>query len=112
MSNFNPNVYVIVDQESEEGTESEEDSEETEEEDSEEEDFIPVTESPRVVSGKEGEKGGEGRICSSAVESGENSQGNEWNRGDIDGLFCPICMEAWTTTGDHHVWFVYFTISL
>ncbi|XWS43549.1 hypothetical protein CRYUN_Cryun16bG0113600 [Craigia yunnanensis] len=101
MSNPNPNVYIIVDQESGEETESEseEDSEETEEEEEVQEEFIPVTESPRVLSSKEGEKGGEGRICS----SGENSQGNDWNGGDIDGLFCPICMEAWTTTGDHHV---------
>ncbi|XVF55528.1 hypothetical protein PTKIN_Ptkin06aG0043200 [Pterospermum kingtungense] len=108
--NPNPNVYILVDQESDEETEpepqSEEDSEETEQEDSEEEEqeeFIPVTDSPRVLSSKKGEKGGEGRICSSAGETGENSQGNEWNPGDIDGLFCPICMEAWTTSGDHHV---------
>ncbi|PPR92466.1 hypothetical protein GOBAR_AA28203 [Gossypium barbadense] len=60
-------------------------------------------ESPGVLAEKES-KNGEATVCSNAGESGENSQGNEWNRGDIDGLFCPICMEAWTTTGDHHVW--------
>ncbi|XP_021289087.1 E3 ubiquitin-protein ligase RFWD3 [Herrania umbratica] len=111
MSNPNSNVYLVGDQESEDGTEPEAEEEETEEdeEDSDEEgggggeEFIPVTESPRVLSSKEGEKGGEGRVCLSAGECGENSQGNEWNRGDIEGLFCPICMEAWTTTGDHHV---------
>ncbi|XVF55529.1 hypothetical protein PTKIN_Ptkin06aG0043300 [Pterospermum kingtungense] len=115
--NPNPNVYILVDQESDEGTEpepepelelepeSEEDSDETqqqeeeeEEEEEEQEEFIPVTESLT-----KGAKGGEGSICSSAGESGENPQGNEWNRGDIDGLFCPICMEAWTTSGDHHI---------
>ncbi|XP_041998342.1 E3 ubiquitin-protein ligase RFWD3-like [Salvia splendens] len=26
----------------------------------------------------------------------------EFNRGEIDGLFCPICLEAWTSGGDHH----------
>ncbi|CAK9177723.1 unnamed protein product [Ilex paraguariensis] len=29
--------------------------------------------------------------------------GEEWNRTEIDGLFCPICMEAWTNGGDHQV---------
>ncbi|XP_022767276.1 E3 ubiquitin-protein ligase RFWD3 isoform X2 [Durio zibethinus] len=99
--NPNPNIYIVVDQESEEDSEETEESEEDSEEE-EQEESIPVMESPRV-SGKDGEKGVEGRICSSLGESGENSQGKEWNRGDIDGLFCPICLEAWTTIGDHHV---------
>ncbi|TYI65541.1 hypothetical protein E1A91_D09G164600v1 [Gossypium mustelinum] len=91
----NPSDYIAL------GSQLEEDSEETEEE-QEEEWFIPVMESPWVLAEKES-KNGEATVCSNAGESGENSQGNEWNRGDIDGLFCPICMEAWTTTGDHHV---------
>ena len=62
MSNPNSNVYIIVDQE------SEEDSEEKEQEE-----FIPVTESPRALSRKKGQKGREGRICSSAGKSGKNS---------------------------------------
>lgn len=33
------------------------------------------------------------------------SQGKEWNREEIDGLFCPICMEAWTNDGVHQVWY-------
>ncbi|KAG8483907.1 hypothetical protein CXB51_022657 [Gossypium anomalum] len=100
----NPSDYIALGSESEEETEPEleEDSEETEEE-QEQEGFIPLMESPRVLAEKES-KNGEATVCSNAGESGENSQGNEWNRGDIDGLFCPICMEAWTTTGDHHVW--------
>ncbi|KAK8496078.1 hypothetical protein V6N13_035098 [Hibiscus sabdariffa] len=106
----NPIVYIAVGSESEEETEpeSEGNSGETDEQNSESEEeaeaegFIPVMESPRVLPEKEGEEGG-GRICSSAGEVGENSQGNEWNRGDIDGLFCTICMEAWTTSADHHV---------
>ncbi|KAK6231671.1 hypothetical protein SCA6_001744 [Theobroma cacao] len=105
MSNPYSNVYIVGDQESEDGTEpeAEEDEEDSEEEGGGGEEFIPVTEWPRFLSSKEGKKGGEGRVCLSAGEYGENSQGNEWNRGDIEGLFCPICMEAWTTTGDHHV---------
>ncbi|KAB2066370.1 hypothetical protein ES319_A09G155500v1 [Gossypium barbadense] len=99
----NPSDYIALGSESEEETEPEleEDSEETEEE-QEQEGFIPLMESPGVLAEKES-KNGEATVCSNAGESGENSQGNEWNRGDIDGLFCPICMEAWTTTGDHHV---------
>ncbi|KVH90417.1 E3 ubiquitin ligase BIG BROTHER-related [Cynara cardunculus var. scolymus] len=27
----------------------------------------------------------------------------EFNRGEIDGLFCPICFEAWTSGGDHQI---------
>lgn len=45
-------------------------------------------------------EGGEAS-CSFAIDG---SQGNEWNRTDIDGLFCPICMEAWTNNGEHHIW--------
>lgn len=50
------------------------------------------------------EKGGE--ACSaSGIESGDCSlsQGSDWNRCEIDGLFCPICMEAWTNTGVHQI---------
>lgn len=31
----------------------------------------------------------------------------EWSRSEIEGLFCPICMEAWTNGGNHQVWYVY-----
>lgn len=27
----------------------------------------------------------------------------EWSRSEIEGLFCPICMEAWTNGGNHQV---------
>ncbi|XP_022962838.1 E3 ubiquitin-protein ligase RFWD3 isoform X2 [Cucurbita moschata] len=47
-------------------------------------------------------EGGEGS-SSNGVGSVEISQGNEWNRNEIDGLFCPICMEAWTNYGEHHI---------
>ncbi|KAI8563273.1 hypothetical protein RHMOL_Rhmol03G0100100 [Rhododendron molle] len=33
----------------------------------------------------------------------QDSSGREWSRSEIDGLFCPICMEAWTSGGDHQV---------
>ncbi|KDP29173.1 hypothetical protein JCGZ_16562 [Jatropha curcas] len=36
-------------------------------------------------------------------ENAESSQGKEWNRTEIDGHFCPICMDAWTSEGDHHI---------
>ena len=59
-------------------------------------------------------EGGEAS-SSNGVGSLEISQGNEWNRNEIDGLFCPICMEAWTNYGDHHIWYVqliFFPLSL
>ncbi|KAH7553530.1 hypothetical protein JRO89_XS12G0022700 [Xanthoceras sorbifolium] len=31
------------------------------------------------------------------------SLSDQWNRSDIDGLFCSICMDAWTNNGDHHI---------
>ncbi|KAL9362172.1 hypothetical protein Peur_044957 [Populus x canadensis] len=34
---------------------------------------------------------------------GESSQNSQWNRSEFDELFCPICMEAWTNEGDHHI---------
>ncbi|CAK7343198.1 unnamed protein product [Dovyalis caffra] len=36
-------------------------------------------------------------------DGGESSQSSQSNRSEIDGLFCPICMEAWTSEGDHHI---------
>ncbi|CAN1775895.1 E3 ubiquitin-protein ligase RFWD3 [Linum perenne] len=37
-------------------------------------------------------------VCSSNAD-----EGSQWNRAEIDGLFCSICMEAWTSEGDHHI---------
>ncbi|OMO73679.1 Zinc finger, RING-type [Corchorus olitorius] len=42
---------------------------------------------------------------SSAGKTGERAV-TERNRGDADGLICPICMEASATYGDHHVCFL------
>lgn len=36
------------------------------------------------------DRDGEGGECSSQSET--------------DGLFCPICMQAWTSEGEHHIW--------
>ena len=48
-----------------------------------------------------------GEACSSnRAGSVEGSQDNEWNRSEIDGPFCPICMKSWTNDGDHYIWLV------
>lgn len=47
-----------------------------------------------------------------AAIDGESSQGSQWNPNEIDGLFCPICLEAWTNDGDHYIWFALNLISL
>ncbi|KAM5559722.1 hypothetical protein ABKV19_021082 [Rosa sericea] len=38
-----------------------------------------------------------------ALDTGESSQSSQWNPNEIDGLFCPICLEAWTNDGDHYI---------
>ncbi|XP_057984270.1 uncharacterized protein LOC131168670 isoform X3 [Malania oleifera] len=35
--------------------------------------------------------------------SREGCAGGECSQGEIDGLFCPICMQAWTSEGEHHI---------
>ncbi|KAK2364186.1 E3 ubiquitin-protein ligase RFWD3 [Trifolium repens] len=45
---------------------------------------------------------GEASCSSIPIESADCSQDNDY-RTDIDGLICPICMDAWTDNGDHHV---------
>ncbi|KAL2345091.1 hypothetical protein Fmac_006376 [Flemingia macrophylla] len=39
------------------------------------------------------------------TEEGEasGSDDNAWNRTEIDGLVCPICMDVWTNKGEHHI---------
>ncbi|KAL3628470.1 hypothetical protein CASFOL_027516 [Castilleja foliolosa] len=34
---------------------------------------------------------------------GNNGEYRELNRGEVDGLFCPICFDGWYSGGDHHV---------
>ncbi|KAK9723902.1 hypothetical protein RND81_05G033200 [Saponaria officinalis] len=36
-----------------------------------------------------------------AAAAVEEDEGSEWNREEIDGLFCPICMEPWSSSGEH-----------
>lgn len=37
---------------------------------------------------------------------GSGEENEDFNGGEIDGLFCPICFEAWSSGGgDHHVWY-------
>lgn len=118
----------LLEGEGEYGASGEEDEYEDEDDD-EYEEYIPLVHSPRALQDgpstsnpavtlipeepensveEEGNKrrrteGGE--ACSSlGIGSAESSQGNEWNRADIDGLFCPICMDAWTNNGEHHIW--------
>ena len=85
------------------------DDEETTDDDEDDEEESP----PRVLDSGQGsvgdgekrrrvEKGGES-CWMSGIESGDCSQGSQWNRTEIDGLFCPICMDAWTDNGDHHI---------
>ncbi|KAA8518707.1 hypothetical protein F0562_016519 [Nyssa sinensis] len=109
--------------------EDESDSEDTEEDEGDEdEDFLPEIALPtvsvtgpstssqeavtsrgleNVVEENEDSKrtadGGEMSSSNNKVESGENSSAEELNRSQIDGLFCPICMEAWTNAGDHQI---------
>lgn len=101
--------------EEEESTVYEDEEEDDEEEEEGGEELVSVAESlpPRVsdvrqTSVGEGEKrrrvdGGVESCSASGIESGESSHGSKWNQGDIDGLFCPICMDVWTNTGDHHI---------
>ena len=73
--------------------EDEYDEEEYEEEEEEDED-----EEEEELMNEDMENGVETASCSS-----EENEGG-WNRSEIDGLFCPICMEAWSNGGDHQVW--------
>lgn len=41
--------------------------------------------------------------ASQNADKEEGGVGEEWNRSEIDGLFCSICMEAWTNDGDHQI---------
>ncbi|KAG8376610.1 hypothetical protein BUALT_Bualt09G0081400 [Buddleja alternifolia] len=43
-----------------------------------------------------------GGTSSSKGDEDKDNEG-ELNRGEIDGLFCPICFEAWSSGGDHHI---------
>lgn len=105
-SELNEEVPILIDDVDvdEDEDDSEEEDESEEEEDEREEEYADFVE--ELENGSEAER--DKRRITEAEEacslSGEGSQGNDWNRSDIDGLFCPICMEAWSNDGDHHIW--------
>ncbi|KAL5540796.1 hypothetical protein UlMin_042409 [Ulmus minor] len=117
-------IGVEEDEETEEEEEEEdEDDDDDDDENSteEDEDVVEVLDSPGVsrdrarnVAEVELGNGDEerskrrrteaGEACSlGEVATGEDSQENEWDRSQVDGLFCPICMDAWTNEGEHHI---------
>lgn len=50
----------------------------------------------------------------SSSNGGETKEGSGgWVDDQIDGMYCPICMDAWTSGGEHQVWLVclrFFTL--
>lgn len=89
--------------ESEDHGEGEEEDTEEEEEDQTRE-YIDIVESPRVSQNESEEKENQKRsqdVCSSSSGSQEDVQ---WKHGETEGLFCLICMEVWTSGGEHQVW--------
>ncbi|XP_052174977.1 uncharacterized protein LOC127789921 isoform X2 [Diospyros lotus] len=119
----NEDEVVVQDHEDEDGDDDDdEDYEEEADYEDEEEGFVLAVESSRVSYGGPPESSQEaviGHTRENAVEEDEDStrrreggeasssqggdKGGEWSRGDVDGLFCPICMEAWSNGGDHQV---------
>ncbi|KAL7248044.1 hypothetical protein ACSBR2_002862 [Camellia fascicularis] len=115
-----PNGLFVEDQlehsdEDESEPESDYEDEDDSNEDEEDEVFVPSPPPPppRVLPASEnvGEEIGdckrrtEGAQTSSSQGDGigANGSGGECCRSEIDGLFCPICMEAWSNGGDHQV---------
>ncbi|KAK4799382.1 hypothetical protein SAY86_024747 [Trapa natans] len=100
--------------------EEEEGEEEEDGEDDEDVNYIPVEDSPvrneigntasissRITSGQGGRDNKRRRLEEGEADASSPgcsaSHGSEWSRSEIDGLFCPICMEPWTNDGDHHI---------
>lgn len=57
------------------------------------------------VGNKRRRSGGSEAVSVDGVGSAECSQGSssQWNRNEMDGLFCSICLEPWTNDGGHHI---------
>ncbi|KAL1196627.1 hypothetical protein V5N11_021525 [Cardamine amara subsp. amara] len=101
---------TIVESNESEGEEEEYESEDPgEEEDTEEEEehqtreYIDIVDSPRVSQNESEEEENQKRsqgVCSSSSGSQEDV---EWKPGETEGLFCLICMEVWTSGGEHQV---------
>ncbi|CAK8543914.1 unnamed protein product [Lathyrus sativus] len=108
----------------------EEEEGEEEEDDEDDEEYVPDVPSSRVFHGRRNPtsdevililddeqqnsveddrnkrrrtEGVEASSSSIPIGSLDGSQENDWNRTEVDGLICPICMDAWTDDGDHHV---------
>lgn len=117
-------VIEIEDQDEEEyEEEAEDDSEEEDDDDSDEEELVPaVVRSPRVSNlvSRSGnwqepvvlhddlvDDSSSKKLCKGNLGSqesgGNDGDGDKFNEGEIDGLFCPICMEAWTSDGIHQI---------
>ncbi|XP_028776046.1 E3 ubiquitin-protein ligase RFWD3-like isoform X2 [Neltuma alba] len=121
-------VAAQISEGEEDSAASEEEDEDDEEYEDEAEEYIPLVQSRRALQGvpstsdqhdtiiqevpddlveEEGNKrrrteGGE-TCLSLGIVNAESSQGNEWNYADTDGLYCPICLDAWTNDGEHHI---------
>ncbi|KAK4281516.1 hypothetical protein QN277_012997 [Acacia crassicarpa] len=122
-----PTAQILESEEESAASEEEEedDDEEEDEDEDQAEEYIPLVQSPTALQGvpstsdqydtiiqevpddcveeevnkRRRTEGGE--TCSSlGIGSLDSSQGN---RADIDGLYCPICLEAWTNDGEHHI---------
>ncbi|GAB4833590.1 hypothetical protein Ancab_031833 [Ancistrocladus abbreviatus] len=107
-------VYVDSDEEEADVEEEEEEEEgggEGEGEEEEGDDEVRHVDPPNRVSGTEAStsRGGLGEAAEREKErrlnrpityGGEDSE-RSWNREDVEGLFCPICMEPWSNDGDH-----------
>ncbi|CAA0830327.1 Transducin/WD40 repeat-like superfamily protein [Striga hermonthica] len=53
---------------------------------------------------KKGRYSSDGKAGGTASLMGEDGgEFGEFNGGEVDGLCCPICFEAWSSGGDHHI---------
>ena len=119
-------VAILVDDDDDDEDYEEEDGDEEDYNDGEEDGPVPPT--PRVSSGSRSTPSQEAviarfsdnvaeenEVSRKTTEGGETTSsqgGGEWTRSEIDGLFCPICMDAWTNGGDHQIWYQHFTVVL
>ncbi|KAL2660508.1 hypothetical protein GLYMA_03G184600v4 [Glycine max] len=96
------------------------DDEEEDDDDDEDEEYVPAGAPPRVshdaprvstsnsevvtlIESQNKRRRTEGGEASCSFANGSLSQENEWASPDVDGLLCPICMDAWTNNGEHHI---------
>jgi E3 ubiquitin-protein ligase RFWD3 len=98
--------FVLVANAENEEEEEESNDEESESEEEEEEE-LPIPPSPRVSIRTASSQVNKSPPCKANQESEEDDVEDEMNRGEIDGLFCPICIEAWSTQGEHKMWYIF-----